>query len=250
MKTRYVLLAVALTMILCASVATHAQDSSNKSTSATTMPVAITEASTPLELARAAFLAQGGEKFKNLKNMVLIGSVNIYPPNSTQSIPGQFVIATEGARMRLEVNATPILVYKQIFDGQNTYSSIPNVPPLPPPSKFGLSLLAKFDQPGYTVTAAPEKKKQLGFRITDAEGNATDFYIDPATARVIAYQSKFNGSTFGTQNKKMKEVDGVLVSYSFTQRLAIGQDAMFAEYNVKDVKLNQTLGDDVFAIPH
>lgn len=248
MKTLHVSLTVTLTMILCASIGTYAQDGLNKSTSAATMPVAITAASTPLELARAAFLAQGGEKFKNLKNMVLIGSVSIYPPNSVQSIPGQFVIVTDGVRMRLDINATPILIFKQIFDGQDTYSSIPNVPPLPPPGKFGLSLLAKFDQPGYTVTA-PDKKKEPGFRITDAEGNATDFYIDPVTARVSTYLSNFNGTTFSTQNKKMKDVDGVLVSYSFTQRLVIGRDAMFAEYNVKDVKLNQKLGDDVFTIP-
>ena len=48
----------------------------------------------------------------------------------------------------------------------------------------------------------------------------------------------------------MKEVDGVLVAYSFTQRLEMPQGAFFAEYNVKDVKLNQPIGDDVFTIPN
>ena len=60
----------------------------------------------------------------------------------------------------------------------------------------------------------------------------------------------YNGYTFGTENKKMKEVDGVLVPYSFTQRLEMPAGAFFAEYNVKDVKLNQPIGDDVFAIPN
>ena len=39
----------------------------------------------------------------------------------------------------------------------------------------------KFDQPGYSVSAIPDKKKHRGFRITDSEGNVTDFYVDPAT---------------------------------------------------------------------
>ncbi|HEX6718498.1 MAG TPA: hypothetical protein VF088_15435, partial [Pyrinomonadaceae bacterium] len=55
---------------------------------ATPAAVVITDASTPLELAKAAFSAQGGEKFRNVQNMMLRGSVTLYPPNSAQSIPG------------------------------------------------------------------------------------------------------------------------------------------------------------------
>src|SRR5215471_12993233 len=51
----------------------------------------ITAASTPMDLAHAALAAMGGDKFKNLKSMVLVGSVDLYAPNSTQSIPGKFV---------------------------------------------------------------------------------------------------------------------------------------------------------------
>jgi hypothetical protein len=36
----------------------------------------------------------------------------------------------------------------------------------------------------------------------------------------------------------------------FTQRLEMPQGPFFAEYNVKGVKLNPQLGDDVFAIPN
>src|SRR3989449_4571018 len=120
----------------------------------------------------------------------------------------------------------------------------------PPASKFGLPVLAKFDQPGYAVTAIPDKKKLRGFRIADADGNTTDFYLDTATGRVMTFLIPYNGYTFGTENKKMKEVDGVLIAYNFTQRLEMPQGAFFAEYTVKDVKLNQPLGDDVFAIPN
>jgi len=48
----------------------------------------------------------------------------------------------------------------------------------------------------------------------------------------------------------MKEVDGVLISFEFTQRLEMPQGAFFAEFKVKDAKLNQPIDDDVFAMPN
>jgi hypothetical protein len=211
--------------------------------------VAITATTLPADLARAAFTAQGGEKFKSLKSMILKGSVDLYAPNSTQSIPGGFIWVIAGDKVRLEIDARPAVSFKQIYDGQHSYSSLPGVE-VPPASKFGLPLLTKFDQPGYAVTAIPDKKKQRGFRISDAEGNVTDFYIDTATGRVMTFLIPYNGYTFGTENKKFKEIDGVLVPFEFTQRLEMPQGAFFAEYKVKDAKLNNPIGDDVFEIPN
>lgn len=208
---------------------------------------AITAGSTPIELARAALAAQGGEKFKNLKSMMLIGSADLYAPSSTQSIPGKFVIVTTGDKVRIEIDARPVFNFKQVFDGQRSSSSMPGVE-MPPPSKFGLAVLAKYDQPGYTVSALPDRKKLRGFRIVDAEGNTTDFYVDLGTARVMQYLTPYNGYTFGTENSKFKEVDGVLIPMNFSQRLEMQQGAFFAEYKVKEVKLNQPIGDDVFTI--
>jgi hypothetical protein len=180
---------------------------------------------------------------------VLRGSVDLFAPNSTQSIPGGFVIASAGDKVRIEIDARPAITFKQIFDGQQSYSSLPGVE-LPPASKFGLYVLTKFDQPGYKITAIPDKKKLRGFRISDADGNATEFYVDPSSARVVSFLIGYNGYTFGTEHKKFKEFEGILVPISFTQRLEMPQGAFFADYNVKDVKLNQPLGDDVFVIPN
>jgi len=210
-------------------------------------PPAITANTTPVELARAALMAQGGDKFKNLKSMMLIGSADLYAPSSTQSIPGKFVIVTTGDKVRIEIDARPMFNFKQIYDGQQSYSSMPGVQ-MPPPSKFGLPVLAKFDQPGYTVSALPDKKKLRGFRIVDADGNTTDFYVDPATARVMQYLTPYQGYTFGTENSKFREVEGVLIPINFSQRLEMQQGAFFAEYKVKEVKLNQPIGDDVFTM--
>ncbi len=236
--------------VLCSFTSVLAQAESNSKSSAASgaSASAITPTTPPIDLARAALASLGGEKFKSVKNMVLRGSVDLYAPNSTQSIPGAFVIATAGDKVRIEIDARPAISFKQIFDGQQSYSSLPGVT-LPPLSKFGIAVLSKFDQPGYTVTALPDKKKQRAFRISDAEGNSTDFYIDSTTGRVMSFLVPYNGQTFGTEYKKFKDVEGVLVPATFTMRMEMQQGAFFADYTVKDMKLNQNLGDDVFAIP-
>ena len=253
---RLFLKSLALTVCLAGfGVAASAQEhpaaktSTPAATTAAAPPtVVITAESTPLELAKAAFTAQGGEKFRNVQNMMLRGSVSLYPPNSPQSIPGAFSIITANDKLRMEIDARPIIVFKQIYDGQQSYSSMPNVE-VPPLSKFGLPVLSKYDQPGYKVSSLANKKKLRGFRIADPDGFTTDFYIDPANGRVMEFFLTYNGLTFGTANNKFKEVDGVLIPFSFSQRFEMPQGPFFAEYSVKEVKLNQTLGEDAFAIP-
>src|SRR5260370_15567919 len=57
---------------------------------------AITANSPPLELARAALAAQGGDKFKHLKSMMLTGSADLYAPHTAQRVPGKFVRVSGG----------------------------------------------------------------------------------------------------------------------------------------------------------
>jgi hypothetical protein len=243
----------AFVFIFSAVVVALPQDASPKvagaSSNGSAPTVTITASTSPEDLARAAFTAQGGEKFRKVQSMVLRGSVDLFAPNSTQSIPGGFVIASAGDKIRLEIDARPAVSFKQIYDGEHSYSSLPGVE-VPPLTKFGLPVLGRFDQAGYKISAIPDKKKLRGFRITDPDGLITDFYIDPANGRVMSFLIPYNGYTFGTEHKKFKEFDGILVPMSFTQRMEMPQGAFFADFNVKDVKLNQPLGDDVFAIPN
>src|SRR5215471_18734403 len=227
------------------------KSSGNSSAEASTIPAppAITDKSTPQDLARAALAAMGGDNFKKLKSSFVMGSASLYAPNQAQSIPASFAIASAGDKVRVDINAGQVGTFKQIYDGQRSFSSIPGVE-IPPPSKFGLPVLGKMDQPGYTLSAIPDKKKLRGFRIADADGNSTDFYLDPATARVTEYVIPYQGYTFGSTISKFREVDGVLVPMNFTQRFEMGGGggAYFAEYKVKEVKINQPIGDDVFVI--
>ena len=215
---------------------------------AATPAVVITAESTPAELAKAAFMAQGGEKFRNLQNVILRGSVQLYPPNSVQSIPGSFSLVTAGPKLRMEIDARPAIVFKQIYDGEQSYSSMPNVE-MPPLTKFGLGALARYDQQGYQITALPNKKKQRAFRIVDPDGYTTDFYIDPTSGRVMSFMLYFGGVTLGTEHSKFKDVEGVLVPSSFSQKFEMTMGAFFAEFNAKEIKINQQLADDAFAIP-
>jgi prolyl-tRNA synthetase len=187
-----------------------------------------------------------GTKYSEPMKAVVSGPDGVEKPVHMGSYgigPSRLVAAIIEAFRRAEGS------FKQIFDGDRSYSSMPGIG-LPPASHFGLPVLAKFDQPGYTVSALPDKKKLRGFRVADAEGNTTDFYIDPATGRVVSYVIPYNGYTFGTENSKMKEVDGILVPFNFSQRLESQMGAFFAEYKVKDVKINGPIADDVFVIPN
>ena len=216
-------------------------------TSTIPAPPAITDKSTPVELARAALAAMGGDKFKNLRSTTMIGSANLYAPNQSQALPGAFAIVTAGDKLRIDINAQPAFTFKQVYDGQRSFSNFPGVE-IPPPSKFGLSIIGKFDREGYTVSALPDKKKLRGFRIVDREGNTTDFYVDLATARVSEFIIPYNGVTLGSSISKYKEVEGVLIPINFSQRFEMPAGAYFAEYKVKDVRINGPIGDDVFVI--
>jgi hypothetical protein len=242
-----------LALLLLAAPAVHARqekDSKNKADASkvkNASAIKITAASTPAELARAAYTAQGGEKFRDLKTLILTGTVDVYVPNSTQATPSNFVFINARERLWKEVRS-PANFVRQIHDGTRSYFSLRGLS-VPPPGKFGMFVLTRYDQPGYTLTALPDKDKLRGFRIADAEGNATDFYIDPKTARVVRHVVLYQQLNYGTEYKKWKVMDGLLVPEQFTEGIETPQGTFYGEYSVKDVKINQAVNDDVFAIP-
>ena len=202
---------------------------------------------TPLELARAAYAAQGGDRYRDLKNIVLLGSADLYSPNSAQSLSGKFGMITAGDRLRLEVQS-PLFAFSLVSDGVRTYSSMRGFE-LPSASRFGVPVLLKFEQPGYVVTALNGSKKERGFRITDPEGNVTDFYVDAATNRLARFEVPYGSYTYSVEFKSVKEIEGVFVPMSFVQRISSTQGSFYAEFKVKDAKINQELPDTTFVIP-
>jgi len=61
----------------------------------------------------------------------------------------------------------------------------------------------------------------------------------------MSFRIYYIGVTLGTESSEFKEV---LVPFSFLRKFAMPMHALFAEFNVKEVKLNQQLSDDAFAI--
>jgi hypothetical protein len=248
----------AAALVAAASVCASAQQKPADKTAATTTPQATTAASakgaavastptTPLEMARATYAAQGGDKYRDLKNIVLLGSADLYSPGSAQSLSGKFGMITSGDRLRLEVQSA-LFGFSLVSDGLRTYSSMRGFE-LPSASRFGVPVLMKFDQPGYAVTALNGSKKERGFRITDPEGNITDFYIDAATSRLTRFEVPYGDYTYSVEFKSMKEIEGVFVPLSFVQRISSTQGSFYAEFKVKDAKINQELPDTTFVIP-
>lgn len=202
---------------------------------------------TPLELAKAALAAHGGDKFRLMKSLVVRGTVDISGTPS-QSFPGTFATVFAGEKYRLEINS--LQSFKQTFDGQQTNSSARGFE-LPPLNRLGLPLLSKIGEKDFAVSALPEKsKKKTGFRITSPEGFYTDFFVDEKTGMVKSYESSYEigerTATTSVDIDKIREVDGVKIPERYAQRLDFGSLTVYAAFKAKDILVNSAVADEIF----
>jgi hypothetical protein len=208
--------------------------------------------SAPLELAKKAVVALGGDKFKNLKNIYMKGSNDI-SASPTQTIPAGFVIVYEGEKYSFEIQAPPMINFKQMYDGQQTYSTMRGMN-LPPLNRLGFSLLMKIDEKGYTVSALPEKfKKKTGFRVTSPDGYYTDFIIDEKNNLVKEYEASYE-TDYGLVTTSVavdgyKEIAGVLINEKFSQRLEMGQMSYYSNFKAKEILVDTKLPESTFTMP-
>ena len=218
-------------------------------TTRTVKTVEISKTSTPLELAKAALQAHGGDKFKNMKTLKVSGTATI-SGSPTQVIEGTFVTVYAGEKYRLDI-VNPFQTFKQVYDGEQTYSSIPNFT-LPPLNRLGLPLLPKIEEKGFVVAALADKSKKFGFRITSPEGYYTDFFLDEKTAQVKRYQSSydFNGRNITTSVEidKVRDVEGIIIPERYAQRFELGQLTMYADFKAKEILINTAVADDIFTM--
>jgi hypothetical protein len=204
----------------------------------------------PLELAKSALAALGGDKFKNLKNVFMKGTTEI-SSSPTQTLPAGFVIIYEGEKYSFEIQAPPVVNFKQVYDGQETYSSMRGMN-LPPLNRLGFPMLMKYDDKGYVVSALPEKlKKKRGFRITSPDGYYTDFVIDDKNL-VKEYEASydFNGGqvTTSVAIDTYKEIAGVLINEKFSQRLEMGQMSYYSNFKAKEILVDTKLPENAFTM--
>ena len=221
-----------------------------KNKKANTAAKTISKTASPLELAKATLKIYGGDKFKNMKTLVIRGTADI-SGSPTMTFPATFAMIYADDKYRLEV-MNPIQPFKQIYDGQQTLSSVNNVS-LPPINRLGFPLLQRIGEKDFVVTSLPEKSKnKTGFRITSPEGFYTDFFVDEKTGLVKSYESSYEiyGRAVSTSVDidKVREVEGVKVPEIFAQRFDLGQFTVYSNFKAKEILVNSTLADDVFAI--
>lgn len=245
---------ITLSLLLICAVGVSAQtdkSDKNKKTPEKDRPaVAVSKTVTPMELAKAALAAHGGDKFKNMKTLIVIGTADV-SGSPSMTFPAPFVMTYSGDKYRLEIS-TPFLQFKQIYDGQQTYSSAGEVS-LPPINRLGLPLLPRIEEKDFTVSALPEtKKKKTGFRITSPEGFYTDFFVDEKTGEVKGYEASYEVKdktvTTAVEIDKLREVEGVKVPEKYAQRFETANLTVYANFKAKDILVNSTVADDVFVM--
>ena len=244
----------ALTVIAFFSINGFAQKdqkskSDNKKETVKTASVAAVE-QTPLELANAAIRAHGGDKFKNMKTLVVRGTADI-SGSPTTNFPATFAMILSGEKYRLEIS-NPFQPFKQVYNGEQTQSSVNNFT-LPPINRLGLPLLQKIEIKDFTVSALPEKyKKKKGFRITSPEGYYTDFFTDEKTGQIKSYEASydFNGRSITTSVEidKMLEVKGVFIPERYAQRFDFKTLTMYSNFKAKEILVDSEVADEVFSL--
>ena len=203
-----------------------------------------------LDLAKATVAAHGGDKLKALKSMVTKGSADLNAMG--QAFPAAFSMAFSGDKYYFEINSV-VQSIKQVFDGRNTYSSIPGFA-LPPMTSLGFPLLVRVGDAGYVITTVPDdKKKRKGFRVSTPEGFYTDFFVDEKTGQIKAYESSYATSS-GTamtavEIDEYQTVEGIVIPKKYSQRIDLGPMTAYANFKAKTILVNSAIEDDAFAIP-
>jgi len=204
----------------------------------------------PADLAKAALAAHGGDKLKKMKSLVMKGSVDVSAFG--QAMPGAFSTAVSGEKYFFEINSA-MQQLKQVYDGQNTYSSLEGFS-LPPVTSLGFPLLPKVGDTGYVISALGDtKKKKRGFRMTTPEGFYTDFYLDEKTSNIKGYDSSFESGgrvvTTSVEVDSYETVEGIVVPVKYSQRFDLGPMTAYANFKTKTVLINSTIEDAAFMIP-
>ena len=203
----------------------------------------------PLDWAKAALTAHGGESLVRMKSLTLLGSIEATPPNFPQTLPGSFALVQSGDKGRLQIDLG-VFKFIQVYDGKTLDSTLKQVV-LPPLTKYGISVLAKIESSGYSV-AESASKAPFTFSLTSPEGVITEFVLDSKTGRVKSCNSSFvlDDTKMNTsiEYDTFEEIKGVLVPKKFYQRLDFGQDSAYIKYNVKTVNINTEVNDDVFIL--
>lgn len=208
------------------------------------------KADSPEAIARATFEAHGGAKLREIRTLVIRGSVEVTASSFQQAIAGGFSTIIAGDKYILDIQ-TPFQSIKQVYDGQNTVSSFPGIT-LPPVTSLGFPMLRRYGEDGVRVGPLPDsKKKQKGFRLTAPDGFFSDFIIDEKTNLIKSFESAYEigGRTFTTSATvdRNRVIDGVTIPERYSQRFDLGQFVAYSDFKAKEILINSKIDEAVFS---
>ncbi len=241
-----------LLLIMTAALGIFAQKDQPKKTQEADKTEVVKSDNAALEMAKSAIAAHGGEKFKTMKTLVVKGSVDITTSAIAQAIPATFATIFSGDKYRIDLN-NPFTPFQQIYNGEQTFSSLRGGFTLPPLNRLGLPLLQKLGEKDFVVSPlTDDKKKKKGFRITSPEGFFTDFYLDDITNQIKSYDSSYEinnrNITTNVEIDKYKIVEGVVVPERYAQRFDMGEITAYADFKAKEILVNSEVADSIFVI--
>ena len=201
-------------------------------------------------LAEKALETHGGKKYKEMKTLVLSGDVDVTASVFNQAFPAKFLTIFSGDKYRLEID-NPFQPFKQVFDGEQTQTSVQRGFTFPPINRLGLPLLQRLGDEGFEVSAL-ENKKKTGFRITSPEGYFTDFYLSKKTNRVKGYEASYvvnqRDVTTSVEIDKYEVKDGIVIPSKYAQRFDLGQMTVYAEFKTREIEINSEIDDEMFTL--
>lgn len=202
------------------------------------------------ELAEKALVAHGGKSFREMRSLIVRGSVDITTSLVQQAFPATFETIFEGEKYSFTIK-NPFQPLRQVYDGKETRSSVGRGFTLPPLNRIGMQLLQRLGKEGFEVSALANKKK-IGFRMTSPEGYYSDFYLNKKTHLVKAYDSTYIVNN--TEVKTLVEIDtfetkdGVVIPKKYAQRFEFVQLTVYAEFKAKEILVNTEIADDAFVL--
>lgn len=235
---------------MLSAVSIRSQRQENKSIANNkSVPAAESSSGDAAIIAKTAVSAHGGDNLTQMRSFLARGTVDVTGAFS-YVIPATFMMVVAGDRYAFELN-NPFQPLRQVYDGESTYSSGYELPPV---TSLGFPLLTKIYVDGYRVSVLPEPKKmRIGFRITTPEGFFTDFVVNPKSGLVKGYESRYdiNGRivTTSVEIDEFETVKGIVVPERYSQRFDLGQMTAYANFKTKQILINSEIDDSVFEVP-
>ena len=207
-----------------------------------------------LELLKKAQAALGGSAFTGQKSQISRGAGSMTVPQGAAPVSSivSYDVLPDKSRVDLETPGGPLV---QAFNGTEGWVSFNSrVQDTTRQAKlehfYGLDVLRHAGEAGYSAQVLPDAevsgKPAKTVEVTDAEGHATRFYLDPQTGLVSKVGFEVNGQTAEIVYSDYREVHGVKVAFQ-ENVFQTGQQLMEIKYT--DVQVNAPVDEKLFQKP-